>query len=345
MNKHFDFLIVGLGSIGSTHLKYVMKTTNKFAIVDPNLESHKLVADPMLEASRECYLNIDDIPPGHSFDIAIISNWGPDHYQSILQLKLRGIKKFIVEKPLVSKLDDLNKLRKMVKNQEIQIVVNMPLSISQLSSKLVELSDNEYLGDIHNVVVTGGAKCLVTNGIHYVGLASKIFQTTPTQVIASINTNPINPRSAKFLFAEGTATWHFSDEKWLSVSFSNNSHLQVCIEIVYTFGRVLIDGDLARVYVIENEKRSKIDKPARTFYAKENILNFNPFYDERGLDGMGNLYDKLHESLIWEDFEHGAGAAESIIGMLIASKIRKHIKLPLTQEMAAEHQETEWNIS
>ena len=78
MNKHFDFLIVGLGSIGSTHLKYVMNTTNKFAIVDPNLESHKLVEDPMLEASRECYLSIDDIPSGYSFDIAIISNWGPD---------------------------------------------------------------------------------------------------------------------------------------------------------------------------------------------------------------------------------------------------------------------------
>jgi predicted dehydrogenase len=342
-----NFLLIGLGSIGKSHLSHILSYSGGVSVIDPNSEVFKYLQVQNLTSRVEYFSNFENYKPSESPEIGIVANWGPDHFAAIKDLIKLGVKKLLIEKPLVSKLEDLYELKDLVSDNDVKIITNMPLSQGPLANTVHGLQLNKNLGDVQTILVSGGAKCLVTNGIHYIGLASKIFQSFPVNVFSSIENHPINPRSKDFVFAEGNSNWNYGNGKNLLISFSNNSHVQLAIEIIFQFGKMVIEEDSATVFCISEADREKIDKPVRTFYAREILETFEPYHFSNGLDGLGNLYAQIYSSDdgCWKDFEHGFKATEAVIGMLISSETFSKVDLPLVPKVKEKYLSREWNIS
>ena len=340
-------LIVGLGSIGKTHLKYILKFAGKIVVVDPKPQTLDYIQAIESPVPMEWYRSIELVPKGELIEFAVISNWGPDHFSLIQEVAKLGVKYFLVEKPLVSKLHDLEELKRASLKGELKIITNMPISQGPLASRVLSLQLKGKLGQVQTILVSGGAKCLVTNGIHYIGLASKIFQSHPVNVVSSIENHSINPRSVNYVFAEGNSNWSYGNGKNLSISFSNNSHIQLSISIICKYGKIIIEENLATVFCISEEDHKKIDKPTRTFYPREIIDTFDPYHFLNGLDGLGSLYAQIQflEEDVWDNSEDGYRATEAIIGMLISSETCSKVDLPLVPKVKEKYLSREWNIS
>jgi predicted dehydrogenase len=345
--KSSSFILIGLGSIGKTHSKYILRNSRSVIVIDPNMEVLNYLKREDLSTSVVYFSSLESYRDEEIPEIAVIANWGPDHFSTIQKLVALGVKKMLVEKPLVSKLQDLEYLKKAISIGDLKIITNMPMSMGPLVEKIHKLQLNERLGEVQSITVTGGAKCLVTNGIHYIGLAAKVFKSDPVDVFSHLENSPINPRSKEFLFTEGTSSWYYGNGKNLTISFSNKSHTQLSMIMICEYGKIVIEDHLATVFIISTEKRGEIDKPARTMYPKEVLEEFEPYYFPSGLDGMGEFYSKIDSSdtKIWDDFKHGYMATEAVIGMLISSETKKLVELPLKSEVKGLYSLREWNIS
>jgi predicted dehydrogenase len=104
------FLIVGLGSIGRKHLS----TLNHYY---PSSEI--LVVDPAYPPGKQTFDSITflvgaQIPDSSSAnDVAIVANWGPDHFNTFLALVDAGFKRIMIEKPLADSLYELMKIEEI----------------------------------------------------------------------------------------------------------------------------------------------------------------------------------------------------------------------------------------
>ena len=340
-------MLIGLGSIGKSHLSHILGYSGGVAVIDPNYDVFKYLQVQNLTSRVEYFSNFENYQPSESPEIGIVANWGPDHFAAIKDLIKLGVKKLLIEKPLVSKLEDLYELKDLVSDNDVKIITNMPLSQGPLANTVHGLQLNKNLGEVQTILVSGGAKCLVTNGIHYIGLASKIFQSFPVNVVSSIENHPINPRSKDFVFAEGNSNWSYGNGKNLSISFSNNSHIQLSISIICKYGKIIIEENLATVFCISEKDHKKIDKPTRTFYPREIIDTFDPYHFLDGRDGLGRLYAQIQslDEDVWDNFEDGYRATEAIIGMLISSETCSKVDLPLVPKVKEKYLSREWNIS
>jgi predicted dehydrogenase len=340
-------LIVGLGSIGKTHLKHILRFAGKIVVVDPNPQTIDYIQAIEFPVPIEYHRIIELVPKDDLIEFAVISNWGPDHFSLIQEVAKLGVRHLLVEKPLVSKLHDLEELKRATLKGELKVITNMPISQGPLANRVLSLQLEGKLGQVQTILVSGGAKCLVTNGIHYIDLASKIFQSHPVSVFSSIENHSINPRSVNYVFAEGNSSWSYGNGKNLSISFSNNSHVQLSISIICKYGKIVIDENLATVFCISEKDIKRIDKPTRTFYPREVIDSFQPYHFLDGLDGLGSLYAQIQflEEDVWDNFEDGYRATEAVIGMLISSETCSKVDLPLVPKVKEKYLSREWNIS
>ncbi len=341
------FIVVGLGSIGKVHLSKVVSRSEKVIVIDRNLEILNFLKSNPLYKKVVFHAQLESVQEPLESYTGIIANWGPDHFSILEELHRRGVRHFVVEKPLVSKLSDLYSLSQLVKNRALKVITNLPISFGPLPSLVSSYEANEKIGKVKSIVVSGGAKCLVTNGIHYVSLASKIFNSNPESVVSLLDNQPYNPRSQQFLFMGGVSIWEFSEHRHLTVSFSNDSHVQLVITVIHEFGKIVIEGDIGTVYYITENERAKIDKPSRTFYARQVLETFTPYRFEGGSDGMDEIYKALEMSNgpTGDDFEDGFNATEAVIGMLISSEMKALVELPLQSEVKDKYNSREWNIS
>ena len=71
-------LLVGLGSIGKTHLSYLTKNYGIIHVIDNDQEVFK---NSIPELSKiKCYTNIKEfLSRSVTPDLVVIANWGPDH--------------------------------------------------------------------------------------------------------------------------------------------------------------------------------------------------------------------------------------------------------------------------
>ncbi len=338
-------LIVGLGSIGKVHLEHSLGIADLVSVVDPNLEVAKYL-ESHFDRNKICYYStIQEIHQVPAINLAVIANWGPDHTTSFHELVELGVNFFIIEKPLASKIEDLEELKAVIARGKIKVICNLTWSYSHFMQQLERITKIYSLGPVRNILVSGGAKCLVTNGIHYLALAIQIFGSEATEVTALTYNSPINPRASRFLFLAGSAIWEFPDDRYLNISFSNESHLQLSAILIFSRGKLVIEGNQASLFKISDENTFKIDKPTRTYLATEPIEQFSAFIDSLGNDGLVNIYEKFINAEPWGDLELGIQATEAILGMLIADSSKMSTTLPLNQTDLNKYRFHDWMIS
>jgi hypothetical protein len=285
-------ILIGLGSIGKRHLQQLEKRCQRVVIIDPyaseptqigsgaqffrSLESYKEISAPELSAKR--------IP-----DVAVIANWGPNHFGTVLELRELGISKFLIEKPLASRYSELEKLESMAASQDIQVWSNFHLRHDETTDFLREFIAKKGLGSPCLMTVSGGAKCLATTGIHWIDYFLLFSEELAFEIQSRIQVDRINPRSQDLSFLEGFINLS-TDTHALNLNFTNRSYADASVELFWNAFKVQISEGKFRLLESQNPDIALLP------ITRTQPFNKLIYESDFGLTGLENLYDAFFNS-------------------------------------------------
>ena len=341
-------ILIGFGSIGKVHFQTAAHFYDEIIVVD--IDSGKFdecnALSEKLNFKATFIQDLDQLADFQKFDVCIIANWGPDHFNTLERLIALGCNSFIIEKPLTSKLSDLYQLRDLCDQKELKVITNLQANFSLFREVLAELIVKFDLGEVLGFQVSGGAKCIATNGIHYLALANQVYNEWPTHVIADLKSDLINPRSYDLAFLDGVANWNYPSGKNLSIHFQNDSHLNVNIRLLFKFAYIEVINNTYNLFKIDQKDVQKFTKPAHTSSATLLLSTGDAFETLEGVTPIYKLYSEFQNSnspaIL---FEAGYQATKGILGALISSSTGRKINLESYALGYVEYLETDWMIS
>ena len=225
----------------------------------------------------------------------------------------------------------------------MKIYTHLPLLYSKFIQYL--LDNREITGDPIAINVFGGAKCIATNGIHYIALANKLFSHRPEKVMAHLNSDPINPRNGKLKFYDGNATWFYPNNKQLNINFSNISHVSLSLEIMYRFSKAVVEDDKFILTKINTSDIETIKKPTTTKFPSDFVIQSSAFENEFHLNETSKIYDLFNKKYLYKESKYGFSATEDLIAALISSEKQTLLNLPLKKIIYYKSYSKKWGIS
>ena len=335
-------ILVGAGSIGLAHLEDSITRFSEIHVVDTNsqvLKNLNLSHENRLHPKILTFSSVLDKNLSSTYDLAVIANWGPGHFEVFKVLSEKEVGVFIIEKPLSDSLLELEQFSAIYNAKSSKIFVNFALEFSPLLS-IISSTEN-LLGSLRLINVSGGAKCIATNGIHWLSFTSRLFGSQPISTLSNLISHSINPRDNKFLFLEGSASWQYDHGRSLSINFSNFSHLALRVDFIFENGHASLENGefLAR----------KISKDmnylpfTRTFKPDLVVSYFENFYGNSTNSMLTGLYDTVLANAE-DNFEHSKAVNSALIATLISSEESRTVRLPLDISNSP-HFKRKWYIS
>jgi predicted dehydrogenase len=338
-----EAILVGVGSVGKTHLQHLTYRFKKITLIDPKIEEIKRELETPIGAEIKFKKSIQEISSVTQSTLVVIANWGPNHYEVLEYFTKLGIKKFLIEKPLVDSLKDLSSMKKYQKKYQLQIITHIPI-LNAKFTRYLEMNE-KTLGKPIAINIFGGAKCIATNGIHYIALANKLFLNRPIAVGGYMHSDPINPREASLSFYEGCVFWRYPEQKQLCINFSNSSQVNLKIEILYKYAKAEVYNDTFKLTKIPDIDIESLKKPSSTRYSTEMIYEGEAYADKIGNNETSELYNMFKEEIPCNIVDYGFGATEDLISSIIASRKQKLIDLPLKNITKLYYFNKKWKIS
>jgi predicted dehydrogenase len=280
-------LLIGCGSIGKRHLSKLIEHNQRIWVVDPNPETRNF-AKSQSEQILGTYPDLREFLKENSdlkFNLIVISNWGPDHFETFKIISNLEAKKILIEKPLASKLNDLRSIETKLKDIKAEVFVNYHIRFDTGLKQLVNYSNTKNLGSPVSISISGGAKCISTTGIHWIDFTNFLIQSNWTKITASLKSSSINPRSSSLNFYQGFINVQFENSCDLNMNFTNHSYMDTQITIIWKKAKgILVNGSL-EIYEPENEIPPNQPITRTVFFSKK--TNEIAFFK----DGLENFYD------------------------------------------------------
>ena len=339
-------IVIGFGSIGKRHAESASSICESMVIVDPNptaFVNRPNILAPFTQVSSILDLQHSSSPD----DLVIVANWGPDHWKTIQECVDLGFNNFVIEKPITSSLTDLQKLRDLINNELLRVVVNQGWDAQQLGERIRDLGLHLGLGEPVSVWVTGGARCASTAGSHYIHLASRILNEEPITVMAHGSSSNINPRGEHLAYFDGVYSVNYKSGKRLSMSFSNMSSIEGDVQILWrdASGNFSNNGDLTITGRDPDREYANII----TRYGLANLQLFSGTPPTKRIltnDAFQDLY-KLFFEYSKEElnnlFERHALSNEILLKLLVSSEIKRQVDLG--EELSKKHTMMDFRIS
>lgn len=336
---------MGCGSIGRLHYRQMRDRFDEVIVVDPASSAR----DWALEEAKEpgaVVTVFEDLPSALEFggwpcELAVLANWGPDHWRAVHELLEAGQRSFIVEKPLADSIADSRDIRGAIEAAGGNCWVNLTRRYSYLPAAIRTMAAERGLGDLVAITVTGGAKCLATNGIHFLDLALVLFENDPECVIADVDTQSINPRHQDLVFLGGTMCYRFPGRRYFTCTFNNQSSVSQSVLLYWrdAVGELLPNGDFA---LRLRDARQIEDYPAitRTGEAHIEVFRGDIATWPNGRGALDALYDG---ALAISLGESGERTTEYLLAALHASDSGRRLDFPLDTSVI--DVERHWRIS
>jgi predicted dehydrogenase len=322
-------LVVGYGSIGRRHTRVLAGMTSRLAIVNRR-EAIRLQATrdhPQAQVVADLE-TLDRSAFPWSDTLAVIATWGPSHAEYFHKLADRGVRRILCEKPMATSVCDAIAMTDRAAKMKITLGVNHCLRFANVVPALRRFLADHSLGEPSLVVASGGAGCLVTNGIHWLDFALELFEAEPDHVVARVRADAINPRSPDLRYYGGSAVWRFSGGRELTMAFSNSSSLEPTVRIYLPDGVVGISYAAAEGDVfIETDVWRTSGGPQASNLAR--------LFEGR-LPGVRLFMEGIGEALrdVWDGDAtrapgpSGATAVAAVIGALVSSREGVAVRLP-----------------
>jgi len=338
-------LLVGAGSIGKRHLEIISERFHSIVVIDPDIEIYKYLSKMPYFDRVEYLSKLPQLKNLSRIDLAVISNWGPDHYEVFTKLAESGIKNFIIEKPLTDSFYELNQMKQLMESMKLNVRTNLPILYSDIPEKLLKFEKTYGIGAPRSIIIYGGAKCIATIGIHYVALANYLFKNRPSAVSAVLRSHEINPRNKNLVYLEGGAQWIYPNDQYLSLNFSNTSQLDFKCIIVYSNAEITIHNQNLVLKKISNQDLQTLNKPTRTASASETVLEISINSQEDFMKSINNVFDSLAKTEPSIESELGFAATYDLLSALASSELQRVIKLPLENDSLEFLYQKKWRIS
>lgn len=252
--KLYQFIILGLGSIGKRHAEFLNSFNEQLICIDPNKDARDWARNKF-KNSATVFSSLEDaseiISNCSAKKIGVIANWGTLHYQSAKFLIKLGVTNLYIEKPVANSLEALDWLKNL--RNEVKVIGGFQNRYTNIHEKIHEISIEKLGGPPSMIVVNGGAAGMITNGIHFLDLSISIFNAHPVSVISNLKSSNINPRSKDLDFWEGSAYWDFDNKRSLSINFTNSSSVRQSTEVFCPKGKLKINEDMS-IDVFERDK-------------------------------------------------------------------------------------------
>ena len=256
--------------------------------------------------------------------LGVISTWGPSHYRYFEYLNNKKIKHFLIEKPLCSSEKEADLIMSQTKKNKSYFVLHHRWNFDG-TQKIIDKLFKKHKETPNTMVVHGGASCLVTNGVHYLDLASNIFNSTPKSVISEMKNSKLNPRSSKLGFWEGYINYKFKDSKKLFIINSNLNKSKDCVIIYSQNIKIVIENGYLKYFYIKklNEKKTNLHYPK----FEKSIKLSNNYYKKM----IDSLFQK--KSSFNEYRKQKISLIKSLLTALWSSKVKSEIKLNMKKNI------------
>lgn len=338
-------ILVGYGSIGRRHAPILKTMFDRLAVVDPNpkaLQDANHTLSPVVVVP-----GLAELGPEWLSDrtLAVIATWGPSHAQIFDQLVDAGLRQIVCEKPLAHSIRAGHQMLHRAQREEVSLGVNQSGRYIRRAIGIDSLAKQFNLGPPSSCVVHGGATCIVTTGIHYIDLASELFEAAPRSVVSSVRGEAINPRSASLGYYGGTAIWSYDGGREAILSMSNLSSVTPMIHIYYR-DAVIEVRRLQNVIVKRRDMEAVARFPSvtRAGPADEVVFEGTIPHVVPLEEAFSTLYrEVLDKRLVTCRPQDGLSALEACIGALSAGETGDRVLLPIDPD--SEAGQREWPIS
>ena len=338
-------ILIGAGSIGMKHLKILAETFESVIVVDPNNKILKHI-QTFSNVNSITYLSrLAQLENRVKIDLAVISNWGPDHFNTFIKLVSRGVKHFIIEKPLTDSFYELDEMQRIINLKKLNVKTCLPIMYSEVPNMLLSFEKAYSIGSPLSITVYGGAKCVATIGIHYIALANYLFRRRPILANAYLQSDRINPRNSKLLYLEGNTHLVYPGKKYLNLNFSNSSQIDHKCILLYKQSEIIIDGQTLTLNRIPNQSLRILDKPSRTLRATEQLFTTAVNSPENFMISLNSLYESFGKSTKYSKNDMGFAATYDLLSALVASRLKRTINLPIEKKIMDLNYQRKWGIS
>jgi hypothetical protein len=335
-------ILYGCGSIGKLHLAELDRFCQKLTVIEKRAEVREKIEiqyGPKLRSFKSVQEVTDN-----DFDVAVISTWGPDHLEHFEDLSELKPKFVLFEKPLESSLVKIDRIEEKIQKMGIPAAVNFQLRFSPLRKRLLNLLQGNKYGDITNISITGGAKCMATSGIHWLDLVSSLLAEQPNSVIADLDFKQINPRAKDLVFIGGVSVWRYSQDKTLTIDFSNHSYSDLTMNVYFEGAVFNYQGGEITLRTSENpEEMIKLPINRTQYFSrlefKENLGDLKKL-KELGVSKTYLAIDKSPNTFSFENY------IESTRQILYACTSSTEARKILTEEVLVQKlRNHDWRIS
>ena len=335
-------VIVGLGSIGMRHFEFLSDKCERILLIDPKFNGINFY-----ENKCETFSNISEIPEFKELEtLAVISNWGPDHLETLKVLKDKGITKFVLEKPMVSSFEQLFQLDEISNSSDLTIVVNQGWHHIKLSQRVKDLGMELNLGNPVSVIAWGGARCHSTFGSHVIHFASGLLGSEPSEISANFINSQINPRGHNLAYLEGNFSLLNKDGSRLFMNFTNSSSVSGGLEILWREAHGSLIDDFISLKTLSKDREFR---EIITRYGVPEIKLFEgkvPSYSNNFTNQIEALYASLKneksKDLLGEFKSHITSNKILLLGC-IASDLKRTVKF--NESFSKEYISKDYKIS
>lgn len=255
-------------------------------------------------------------------------NTRSSHLQITEQLLGAGIRKLYVEKPLATSVGDCRSLVNRAEKANARVTVGLQRRFNGLAREIRRTGETLLGGLPTSMVAHGGAQCLITTGTHWLDLACDVFSASPLKVSALLSAQHINPRGVNLEMWQGGATWLFSEDRSMTMSYTNRSSADGQVQIYFPLGRIDLNSDGTTMVFARN-----MEEVARD-HRITRVGDLGPIgpMDLGGLssDPVGRAVMELAGSgELTYSLRVAASVAEAALGALMASQEGKILDLPV----------------
>ena len=319
-------VLVGHGSIGSKYKDEICKrgiSKDSLIIIDSNIS----IVNKLKKEGFNCFESIKNLNKlNKKIDFAIIANWGPEHINSANELSKLGCKKFIIEKPVSSNLEELSNFEKVIEEKQIFVTVHHHWKYVGIEKLIKENASKYDLNEPVGIRLIGGALGLCTNGIHWLDLSQEILESPFESVVADLDIDYINPRDESLAFIGGMSSFKMRNKSFIHVSFSNKNSQSIRAEIVYRNGIIDIstkglEGKLT-IYKRKQDNLNNYEKITR--HAIFNMIDQVEFVNKRTIPDV--LDDLFKSDCPRVSIQRAKKSLEMIIGAIQSSNQNKKIE-------------------
>jgi predicted dehydrogenase len=332
-NPELIGLLVGAGSVGKHHARVMSQRYHHLIVVDPASAVESWMKEN-LKSGDVYYNNLDSaisaIGVRAENVTAVIANLAPDHHSTFHRLADCGIRKIVCEKPMSDSIALATQMTSRAQLDGIRLTVGVPRRFTSAALHVNAAAKENLNGHPSAIAVHGGAKCLVTFGAHTVDFAIELFGSEPLRVSAVGNVASINPRGSTLGYWGGAASWEFSNNRYLTMMFTNDSSVQSSATIYAPTG--IFDMAVNGRITMFQRNADEVARDPRVTRVGE--------VDKQGVEIVSAL-EPSSLALILDEIESQndlpysgdklVGSMEAMFGALIAIETKAVVEFPLVK--------------